>query len=135
MVENYQQGITLGKKEADKKAQEIAIRVNGNDWNRGNFPENTGEKVRIENIPNIDVLYTLIKRCGPMYAHYTDKNGEGHLVVITGVSVTKNKVYTNNPWGVKGSQSFYSFKKKVAKKWWQSGQGLSLNTIYLVKFI
>ena len=47
--------------------------------------------------------------------------------------VYKDKVYTNNPWGAKGSQSFDSFINGVAKKWYQDGQGLKFNCIYLME--
>ncbi|MBR3137012.1 MAG: hypothetical protein IKG32_08385 [Clostridia bacterium] len=43
-----------------------------------------------------------------MYAYYSGESSS-HLVVITGVNVTKNIVYTNNPWGIKGEQSFDEF--------------------------
>ena len=51
---------------------------------------------------------------GPIYACYLANaaSGEqvGHLVVVTGVDIWNDRVYTNNPWGVQGYQKFEDFK-------------------------
>ena len=69
---------------------------------------------------------------GPVYGYYASSDS-AHLIIVTGVNVNKNRVYTNNPWGVKGEQTFEKFKKGVAKKFYHSGQDLVFKHIYLVK--
>ena len=83
-------------------------------------------------IDNITSLYDLVVENGPVYAYYANSDS-AHLVVVTGVSVYRNTVYTNNPWGTKGSQSFNSFKNGVAKKWYEDGQDLKFMFIYLME--
>jgi len=43
------------------------------------------------------------------YNEYGEVNA-GHMVVITGVDVYRKIVYTNNPWGIKGKQSYREFR-------------------------
>lgn len=50
----------------------------------------------------------MLKEYGPLYAYYR-KGNEAHYVVVTGANVVKNTVYTNNPWGYKGEQTFEDF--------------------------
>lgn len=82
-------------------------------------------------ISNINELYDVLYNTGPVYGYYTSEKS-AHLIVITGVDVERNIVYTNNPWGVKGTQSFEEFQTGVAKKWYQSNQGLKFDAIYLI---
>ena len=43
---------------------------------------------------------------GPVYGYYFNAaSSSAHFVVITGVDVNNNQVYTNNPWGIKGKQT------------------------------
>lgn len=102
------------------------------DWNQGGSPDNIKEVIMASEIDNIQNLYSIIVENGPVYARYANSKGEGHAIVITGVSVYKNKVYTNNPWGKKGSQSYNDFLSGVAKKWYQGGQGFTLDRIYIL---
>lgn len=45
-----------------------------------------------------------------MYAYYCAENNiSAHLVVVTGVDLLNRVVYTNNPWGVGGPQSYNEF--------------------------
>ena len=120
------------KKEANARAKEIAVSVHGEEnWNQGGWPTgvNPANGIKIDSITS---LYDLVVENGPVYAYYANSDS-AHLVVVTGVSVYKDKVYTNNPWGAKGSQSFDSFINGVAKKWYQDGQGLKFNYIYLME--
>ena len=58
------------------------------------------------------LLDLLLKR-GPVYARY-DSDESGHYVVVTGINIDDNKVYTINPqWGKEGYQDFDSFKNGV----------------------
>ena len=130
MIESYQNGKTLKKKEADKRATEIAIARHGKtNWNKGGWPSNLGEK---RDIDTIETLYNILLNSGPVYGYYASSDS-AHLIVVTGVDVNKNRVYTNNPWKVKGKQTFEEFKKGVAKNFYHSGQNLVFKHIYLVK--
>ena len=73
-----------------------------------------------------------MKNNGPVYAYYSNAT-EAHLVVITGVDLNKGIIYTNNPWGVSGSQNYEQFKKGFAIKWWHKNTKISFNAIYLIK--
>ena len=47
---------------------------------------------------------------GPVYAtYYNDDYDLGHMIVVTGADPSENIVYTNNPWGVAGEQTFEEF--------------------------
>ena len=107
MVEDYRNGIVRTQEEADKRAKEIAIEENGKiDWNTGGWPQNTGEEL---NSINIFSLYFALFD-GPLYAYYWNGGeGEAHIVVITGVNLFKMTVYTNNPWGESGEQTYKEF--------------------------
>ena len=89
-------------------------------WNSPNNPTNVGYEFDSKQIGNINDLYYLVSFYGPMYGRYANKTKgkPGHMVVLTGVDVNRNKVYTNNPWGVKGVQTFKEFKSNFAKKWY-----------------
>ena len=59
---------------------------------------------------SIEDLYELLLDNGPVYAAYNIPwTFEGHIVLVTGVDIESNRVYTNNPWNVKGVQSFSAF--------------------------
>lgn len=105
------------QKQADKYATSLALCVHrGGDWNRGAMPTNAGKMYRVNSAED---LYTLLKYTGPVYALYNDirPNNDvhsSHMVVVTGVNVTTNTVATNNPWDMKGEQSFEDFLTGVA---------------------
>ena len=110
MVEDYQTKTTRTKKEADKRAKEIAISVHSPDnWNKGGWPTNAGEWRSINNIGD---LYEVVKS-GPVYGYYSGTDS-AHLVVITGVNLLRGEVYTNNPWGIAGVQTYEEFLKCFA---------------------
>lgn len=61
-------------------------------------------------------LYDALCKYGPLYAEYDrfDKKGdriEGHSIVITGIDMIRGFIYTNNPWGVRGKQTYEEFEK------------------------
>lgn len=53
------------------------------------------------------MFYTLVDK-GPVYAYYGGSDG-AHLVVVTGANLNKGLIYTNNPWGIAGVQSYDEF--------------------------
>ena len=63
-------------------------------------------------------LYDALCEYGPLYAEYDRfsdaEKREGHSIVITGVDLINDVVYTNNPWGRRGRQSFEEFKSDLA---------------------
>ena len=134
MVECYYSGKKISQWQANKRAKQIAIDVNGEtNWDSGGWPTNRGERIEISNIQE---LFDIIAQNGPVYAYYwngkTGEDSAAHLVLVTGVDLRRNKVYTNNPWGVRGAQSFSAFQSGVAKSWLSSGQGMTFRCIYLI---
>ena len=114
MVEDFGSGIAKTQEEADARAIEIAISVHGEKdadgneiWNRGGWPTNMGDHIKINGI--LDLF--LLLQDGPVYAYYWSgkRDTKAHLVVVTGVNVLDSTVYTNNPWGNSGEQSFNDF--------------------------
>ena len=129
MIESYQKKIYLSQEEADKRSREIAVEVNGESWNDRGWPTNIGKAVEISNIKQ---LYKVLAINGPVYAYYSNGKNNHHLVVVTGDDVDNNIIYTNNPWGIQGEQSFNSFKKHVAKKFLDCGGGMRFIRLYLI---
>ena len=108
MIESYKKGEVYGKAHADYRAHEIAREVYGDDihnWNKAGWPTNMGEEISITNILE---LYALLDNNGPLYAFHKG-NGGSHLVVVTGINLYNRKIYTNNPHGVYGIQSYEDF--------------------------
>lgn len=51
-----------------------------------------------------------------MYAYYDGSSvGDAHLVVLTGVDVKNDIVYTNNPHGIIGVQTYIEFLNGYAE--------------------
>ena len=106
MIEDYYNGVTKTEDEAFDRAKTIAKNRHGDsDWNKGGWPENLGEERYIDNIYG---LYDALK-FGPCYGYYWDQEDKAHLIVVTGASILEGRVYTNNPWGIVGNQSFKEF--------------------------
>ena len=62
----------------------------------------------------INDIYNYINLYGPLYAEYFDYrteeiNANSHMIMVIGVDLKKNLVYTYNPWGIIGCQTFESF--------------------------
>ena len=120
MVEDFQMNTVKTKAEATARAIEIAKSVYGDtDWNRGGMPTNCREYLgasrnprRIFGVKSIFELYQLVKMYGPLYAEYSGilyKSRSAHLIVVTGVDCNQGIVYTNNPWGYSGKQTYAQF--------------------------
>ena len=136
MVESWDANKTLSARKAFKRVKEIAVACYGEtNWNQGGWPSNRGAR---RTISSIEDLYYLLRGQGPVYAYYsngkTGKNASAHLVVVTGVDLDRGIVYTNNPWGIKGKQTFNQFKNGVAKRRNQSSQGLKFRYVYLIDY-
>jgi hypothetical protein len=66
-----------------------------------------------------------------LYAYYNNETAKvAHYIVVTGVDTKNNIVYTNNPWGVCGAQSFEDFKKGVATNPGESDLGMKFVRLY-----
>ena len=132
MVDSYNNSEILNKWIAREKAIQIAQKYHNSTskekWNKGGWPSNLGDRVEIN---SINELYDVLFNNGPVYGLY-NCDSSTHLIVITGVYVDNNLVYTNNPWGIEGKQSFEAFQKGIAKRWWQSDDGLVFDAIYLI---
>lgn len=128
MVEDYKSGIVRTQKEAEKRAIQVAKKVNGDNWNRASVPQNRGKPVSCKSC--ID-LFLAISKYGPLNASYGCYEGgqrvAGHSVVVTGVNVVKGIVYTNNPWGIYGEQSYEEFIQIFAEG---GGEGWKLDDCY-----
>ena len=134
MVESYKTGKVLSQEEADNRAIQIAIEENGEEnWNDGDFPQDTNETLRIDakEIKSIKDLYEILINNGPVYAYYDSDTVRAHLIVLTGVNVRMNIVYTNNAWGIKGKQTFEEFKKSFAVPTSMRKSNSVLKSIYL----
>ena len=115
MVEHFKSGSPKTQLEADAEAKALAIERNGEEnWDNGNWPTNCkeynawGTPIRETNINSIFDLYLQLKNNGPLYAYYAS-NRKAHLVVVTGVNLFQGVVYTNNPHGYKGIQTYNQF--------------------------
>ena len=72
MVESYQSKTTLAQEQADKRAKEIAVLVNGkNKWNRGALPTNIADTVEIKG------MFSLVKELKKdLYMHIIKETAE-----------------------------------------------------------
>ena len=128
MVTSYQNKEVLTQKEEFKASKNLAKNKYGRKWKKGGVPDNMGNALML---PNIEWLYIMLKNNGPMYARYETPNG-GHLIVVTGVDVEKNIVYTNNPHGYQGQQSFEDFQRGYINKKGETVSGCFLDAVYCI---
>ena len=110
MIEDYNNGVSRTQQEADERAKQIAVELNGEqNWDIGGRPIN---KTQVE-FNSINELHSLLREHGPLYVSYGFyKDGQresGHAVVVTGVNIITNRVFTNNPWGKRGRQKYSLF--------------------------
>ena len=131
MVESFYSKVTLSQKEAKLAAKELGINRNGYDnWNSSGWPNNLGDRYIVKDIN--DILEALRQQEGPVYAYYEGKKNS-HIVVVTGVDIDNDIVYTNNSWGIKGKQSFAQFSKGPAKRFYHFAENMVFRFLYLVK--
>jgi len=84
-------------------------------WNQGGWPADIGTECLARDIGSIYSIRELLES-GPVYGYYNgeiETNGaripDAHLIVVTGVDVNNDIIYTNNPWGYSGEQTFEEF--------------------------
>ena len=84
-------------------------------WNQGGWPADIGTECLARDIESIYSIRELLES-GPVYGYYNgeiENNGArtptAHLIVVTGVDVNNDIIYTNNPWGYSGKQTFEEF--------------------------
>ena len=122
MVEDYYDGKTQSHDAALRDAIQLAVAVNGiNEWNQGGYPTNcaayskAGLPLIAVGVDSIESLALYLRKNGPMYAVYKANNPNEagkhgyHMVVITGANAVEGLVYTNNPWGKSGYQTYDQF--------------------------
>ncbi len=133
MIDSYKANTKLNDEDADAYAKELAVNLHGKDkWDQGGSPQNKKSTIAAEKITDINVLSDILKDNGPVYARYANDES-GHAVVITGVSVFSNTVYTNNPWGIRGKQTFEDFKDGFATRWYYGPANMTLDKIYVLE--
>lgn len=111
MIEDFYAGICRTNKKAMQRAKELATERLGPDssaWVTGSWPTNSRDVNGEPGIDDIYDLYHLLCTEGPVYALYDGEDG-AHLIVVTGVNLTRGIVYTNNPWGIAGEQTYEEF--------------------------
>ena len=129
----YDSGETISEDEAfirAKKLGELYHPILG--WNTGLPFFLQGKKAKIASVND---LYNLLVDYGPVYAAYKIPwSFTGHIVLVTGVDVTMDKVYTNNPWGVPGEQSYSEFLDDFVPGNYQYDPRFELYAIYIPTF-
>ena len=135
MVESFKIGVTLSQNDATKRSIKIAKTLTKSDereiWDKGNWPTNI--KGKAQACESIDELYEMLFD-GPVYAYYQNsEHTSSHLIVVTGVDIDNDKVFTNNPWGVSGSQTFEEFQNGFLGLDGVTNTSMNLNAIYLIE--
>lgn len=133
MMHSYKTGVRFSPEEAEVCITLIAVIdaiVNNKEtWDSGGWPNDLGEK---QYISSIEELYDALLENGPVYAYYSEPEKKdptqhvaAHMIIVTGVDLDQGIVFTNNPHGVKGEQSFDSFLSGYVGK-----NGLSENRYF-----
>ena len=132
MIQDYEAGVIRSEYEVRIEAENISKGRNKGKIVPGR-PEDLCIKFRPRNI--YDIYFTMLIDGGPIYAFYripnTTKGEDAHYIVVTGVDVNNNIVYTNNPWGAQGAQTFEEFIGGVATIPGASDRGMDLSWIAL----
>ena len=107
MVEDFKAGRVQSALAADSSAEKIAIKKHGPvNWDKG-ADDLKKTLTTVEINCQADILY-LLKKHGPIYAGYKTET-KGHLIVITGANLLTGQIYTNDPSGTSGVQSYNDF--------------------------
>ena len=107
MYESYRDDRIHTQSAADARAKELGIMLNGEaHWSDPGWPFNAGDYIEVD---SIETLYDALQD-GPVYAFYRELDSSvGHLVLVTGVSLKHNVVFTNNPNDCQDYQEFIEF--------------------------
>lgn len=114
MGEAFRQGANWTQEQAAQRATEIAREVHGErNWRQAGVPQNLGKPISVKSITSLAIS---LKIHGPLYARYQNVNdsSEGHLIVVTGVDLSTGRIFTNNPWGISGDQTYDEFQNGFA---------------------
>lgn len=114
MVEDYNLGLDHTLDEAKYLSKERSIEIFGDEyWDQGYRPTDEIGKEAERSEITASKLYDMLVEAGPCYLSYGQysygKRVGGHELVLTGVDVTNNVVYVNNPWEISGTQSLSNF--------------------------
>ena len=117
MVEDAKNGTQRTQEEAEARAIELAkiYHKSETDWNAGGWPTGFDKDNILQSfhsVSSIADLYVSLVNNGPVYGYYVSNDGkDAHLIVVTGVEVANNLIYSNNPWGYQGKQTFDEFQQ------------------------
>lgn len=113
MAEDYNLGLDHTLNEAWYLSKERSVEVFGDDWNQGYRPTDENGKLIERKSVTASTLYDMLIESGPCYLMYGQyKSGErtsGHVLLLTGVDVSNNVAYVNNPWEISGTQNLNDF--------------------------
>ena len=121
MVEDYFNGIIRDNETVLEDSKALFTQKTGLDIDEliangvkkipGSMPDNIPnlqEQKEAYFVPKIEELYALLAK-GPVYAQYNVELPDTHLIVVTGIDILNGLVYTNNPWGRSGIQTYEGF--------------------------
>jgi len=117
MVEDFYAGRVRTNDQAFERAVAISKSVyeeRGEPWDQGGWPTNNADEFNNPVVTyGIDTpfdLYVVLGESGPVYGHYHSELGGSHLILVTGVNLTKGLVYTNDPaYPIPGEQTYDDF--------------------------
>lgn len=134
MAESYFENTYLDSDMAYEKAVALAKLVHRREdeefWDRGSRPTNLGGTIDSFSSSKI---FASLKKYGPLFVSYMYWTGPnkptGHGILITGWDSYKGIVYTNNPWGISGSQPYDDFYDGFLGFWGVTIRKYSLESI------
>ena len=128
MIESFDDGVELTQKEADLRVKELQEEQLGYyDPQHGCNPLNASTQLLPQNIGQLKNYLAN----GPIYAYYRDEFSNSHMVVVCGVDVEKELVYTRNPsYGSKGVQNFGDFMAGPTTKQSKTEKGWKLYCVW-----
>ena len=130
MISSYKEGKVYTQRQAKRNSIERSKIINGSqkrsEWNVMGWPSDAGEPIEVRSIRELCYILVIY---GPLYANYQRDKG-GHCIVVTGVDVNNDIVFTNNPWGIQGEQSFSEFTNGVARRWFDPWYEYQLIAVY-----
>lgn len=139
MVNDWMMGLEHTQKEAFDLSYERAENILDEDVESGLWPYDVSNYADIESnifslaeqqridlidldlaVPDPENIYQLLVMYGPAYVtygrydpdnHSIYNRNSGHIVVLTGIDLESDTLYTNNPWGIHGNQNWGEFEE------------------------